>query len=124
MNNNDMPSDDLLQFILGELDDARQPAVRKAIAEDAELASVAQWLATAVAAVRAENVGEVSDEFNDHLRRRLLKVFHGVQANTTRPTILTRSLDTWRWIMRSRVSRVAAAAVFVLAIQESPCGST
>ncbi len=29
---------------------------------------------------------------------------------------ITRSLDTWRWIMRSPVSRVAAAAVFILAI--------
>lgn len=31
-------------------------------------------------------------------------------------TLLTRSLDTWRWIMRSPVSRVSAAAIFVLAI--------
>ena len=38
------------------------------------------------------------------------------QAETTRPTFLTRSLTTWRWIMRSPVSRVAAAAIFILAV--------
>jgi outer membrane lipoprotein-sorting protein len=38
------------------------------------------------------------------------------RAETIPPALLTRSLDTWRWIMRSPVSRVAAAAVFVLAI--------
>ena len=38
------------------------------------------------------------------------------QAEIIRPTFLTRSLTTWRWIMRSPVSRVAAAAIFVLAI--------
>jgi outer membrane lipoprotein-sorting protein len=38
------------------------------------------------------------------------------QAESVRPTLLTRSLDTWRSIMRSPVSRLAAAVVFVLAI--------
>ena len=38
------------------------------------------------------------------------------QAEMIHPSLLTRSLDTWRWIMRSPVSRVAAAAIFVLAI--------
>ncbi len=32
------------------------------------------------------------------------------------PPLLSRSLDTWRWIMRSPVSRVSAAAIFALAI--------
>ena len=32
------------------------------------------------------------------------------------PTLLSRSLDTWRWIMRSPVSRISAAAILVLAI--------
>lgn len=32
------------------------------------------------------------------------------------PTLLTRSLGTWRWIMRSPVSRVAASVVFVLTV--------
>ncbi|MGO9110613.1 MAG: hypothetical protein ACLP9L_15435 [Thermoguttaceae bacterium] len=116
MTNSDLPNDDLLQFVFGELDDARRPAVRKAIAEDAELAAVAQGLASAVAAVRAEYVGKVSDEFNDRLRRRLLDVFDGVPADTTRPTFLTRLLTNWRWIMRHPISRVAAAAIFVLAV--------
>ena len=116
MNDNDLPSDELLQFVFGELNDARQAAVRKAVAEDAELAAIAQGLAAAVAAVRAENVGQVSDEFNDRLRRRMSEVFDPSQAETTRPTFLTRSLTTWRWIMRSPVSRVAAAAIFVLAV--------
>ncbi len=37
-------------------------------------------------------------------------------ASGTRLTFLTRSLSTWRWIMRSPVSRLAAAAIFVLAL--------
>ncbi len=32
------------------------------------------------------------------------------------PTLLSRSLDTWRWIMRSPVSRISAAAILALAI--------
>jgi anti-sigma factor RsiW len=38
------------------------------------------------------------------------------QAETTRPTFLTQSLTTWRWIMSSPVSRIAIAAIFVLAV--------
>jgi len=37
-------------------------------------------------------------------------------AEVLHPTLVTRSLDTWRWIMRSPVPRVSAAAVLVLAI--------
>jgi outer membrane lipoprotein-sorting protein len=32
------------------------------------------------------------------------------------PTLFSRSLDTWRWIMRSSVSRISAAAILALAI--------
>ena len=116
MNHNDLPHDDMLQLILGELDDARRADVQKAMVEDAELAVVAQELTTAVAAVRAENAGQPSDGFNDRLRRRMAEVLEPEQAVTIRPTFLTRSRNTWRWIMRSPVSRVAAAAIFVLAI--------
>jgi len=38
------------------------------------------------------------------------------QAEMIQSSLLTRSLDRWRWIMRSPVSRIAAAAIFVLAI--------
>jgi len=38
------------------------------------------------------------------------------QAEMIQPWRLSRSLANWRWIMRSPVSRIAAAAVFVLAI--------
>jgi outer membrane lipoprotein-sorting protein len=38
------------------------------------------------------------------------------QAEMIQPSLLTRSLDKWRWIMRSPVSRIAAAVIFVLAI--------
>ncbi len=38
------------------------------------------------------------------------------RSEMIQPSLLTRSLDTWRWIMRSPVSRVAAAAIFVLAV--------
>ena len=40
----------------------------------------------------------------------------GTQAEMIQPSLLTRSLNRWRWIMRSPVSRIAAAAIFVLAI--------
>jgi len=40
----------------------------------------------------------------------------GTQAETIHPTLLTRSLSNWRWMMRSPVSRVAAAVVFVVAV--------
>ena len=40
----------------------------------------------------------------------------GETGHSAGPTLLTRSLDNWRWIMRSPVSRVAAAVIFVLAI--------
>ena len=116
MNHNDLPSDDLLQFLFGELEDARRAAVRKAIAEDTELAATAEGLAAAVAAVRAKNVGLVSDTFNDRLRRRMSEILDSAPAETTRPTFLTRSLTTWRWMMRSPVSRVTAAAILVLAV--------
>jgi outer membrane lipoprotein-sorting protein len=38
------------------------------------------------------------------------------RAEMIHPTLLTRSLTKWRWIMRSPVSRVAAAVIFILAI--------
>ncbi len=50
----------------------------------------------------------VSDESGRSVARTRTEMIH--------PTLLSRSLDNWRWIMRSRVSRVAAAAIFVLAI--------
>jgi outer membrane lipoprotein-sorting protein len=116
MNDNDRPDDDLLQFVFGELNDTPQAAVRKAVSEDAELAAAVQGLETAVAAVLAENVGQVSDDFNDRLRRRMPEVLDSMPAETARSTLLTRSPNNWRWIMRSPVSRVAAAIIFVVAI--------
>jgi len=116
MNDDHLPDDDVLRLVFGELDAERQAAVRKAVAEDAELAATARGLEAAVVAVRAENVGQVSDDFNDRLRRRMPDIFDCTQAESARPTFLTRSLDTWRWIMRSPVSRVTAAAIFVLAV--------
>ncbi|MCE5302290.1 MAG: zf-HC2 domain-containing protein [Planctomycetaceae bacterium] len=38
------------------------------------------------------------------------------RAKKTHSTLLSRSLNTWRWIMRSPVFRIATAVVFVLAI--------
>ena len=38
------------------------------------------------------------------------------QAEMIQPSLFTRSLNRWRWIMRSPVSRIAAAVIFVLAI--------
>ncbi len=116
MNDDHLPDDDVLRLVFGELDAKRQAAVRKAAAEDAELAATARGLEAAVVAVRAENVGQVSDDFNDRLRRRMPDIFDCTQAESARPMFLTRSLDTWRWIMRSPVSRVAAAVIFVLAV--------
>jgi len=116
MNDNHLPDDDVLRLVFGELDAARQAAVRKSVAEDAELAATVQGLEAAVVAVRAENVGHLSARFNDRLRQQTSDVFDHAQPETTCPTLVTRSLNTWRWIMRSPVSRAAAAAIFVLAI--------
>jgi outer membrane lipoprotein-sorting protein len=99
MNHNDLPDDELLQLLLGELDESRQTALRKA-----------------VAAVRAENVGQLSAEFNDRLRRQMAEAIELEPAAVNRPTFLTRSPTIWRRIMRSPIPRVAAAAIFVLAV--------
>jgi hypothetical protein len=40
----------------------------------------------------------------------------GTQAEMIQPSLFTRSLNRWRWIMRSPASRIAAAAIFILAI--------
>jgi len=53
------------------------------------------------------------DDFEAGIRAH---VTEGTQAESARPTLLSRSLTNWRWIMRSPVSRVAAAVIFVLAI--------
>jgi len=116
MNDDHLPDDDVLRLVFGELDAERQAAVRKSVAEDAELAATVRGLEAAVVAVRAEDVGHLSARFNDRLRGRTSEVFDHAQPETTRPTLVTRSLNTWRWIMRSPVSRAAAAAIFVLAI--------
>ena len=116
MNDNHLPDDDVLQLVFGELEVERQAAVRKAVAEDAELAATARELEAAVVAVRAENVGHLSAQFNDRLRQRMSEVLDHAQPETARPTFVARSLTKWRWIMRSPVSRVAAAAIFVLAV--------
>ena len=50
------------------------------------------------------------------LRKRVLEVFDRAQTDADRPTFPARSLTNCRWIMRHPVSRVAAAAIFVLAV--------
>jgi anti-sigma factor RsiW len=79
MNDSQLPSDELLQLVCGELDAKCQAAVRKAVAEDAESAAVARGLEAAVTAVRAENVGRVGEDFNDRLRQRMSEVFDHAQ---------------------------------------------
>ncbi len=116
MNDNHLPDDEVLQFVLGELDAQRQAAVRKNVAEDAELAATVREFEAAVAAVSGENPGQVGDEFNNRLRARMSEVFDHAQPEITHPTFLTRSLTTWSWMMHSPISRVAAAVVFVLAV--------
>ena len=80
-----------LTRLVGELTEARFPAV------GAEAAIVERVMS----AFSAEG-----------LRRPLV----GTEPEMIHPMLVTRSLDTWRWIMRSPVSRVAAAAVFLLAL--------
>ena len=46
------------------------------------------------------------------------------QAEIIHPTLPTHSLDTSRRIMRSPISRVAAAPLLFLRLGDSPCGST
>jgi outer membrane lipoprotein-sorting protein len=50
------------------------------------------------------------------LRQRALEVFDRARIDADRPTFLPRSPTHWRWIMRSPISRVTAAAIFIFAI--------
>jgi len=70
----------------------------------------AQFTADSAEAAIIERVmsAVTSDESGQPIVRTRAEMIH--------PTLLNRSLDTWRWIMRSPVSRVSAAAVFVLAV--------
>jgi outer membrane lipoprotein-sorting protein len=109
MSQNNLTDDDLLQLILGELDDDRQPAVRKAMAENAELAAAARAMATAVAAVRAENAGRLSDDFNDRLRRRLS------DSAEERVSPLRRMAMDRRWqLSAGAMAALAAVLAFLL----------
>ena len=55
-------------------------------------------------------------EHQQRLRRQALEAFDRAQAESARPSLLSRSLTGWRWIMRSPLSRAAAVAIFVIAI--------
>jgi outer membrane lipoprotein-sorting protein len=56
-------------------------------------------------------------EHQQQLREQALAVFDLAQAKPTRPGFgPTKLADYWRWIMRSPVSRIAAAIVFAVAI--------
>jgi anti-sigma-K factor RskA len=116
MSHDDLPNDQLLPFVFGELSDAEQAAFRKAAAEDAELAATVDGLAAAAAAVRAECTDQVGDDFNARLRQRMPELSAAAATEAVRPTFISRPLTTWRWIMRSRVSRVTAAAILVLTV--------
>ncbi|MFZ1935631.1 MAG: hypothetical protein WCB27_25670 [Thermoguttaceae bacterium] len=116
MKHDDRLTDDLLQTVFGELGESRAAATRRAAVEDAEFAAAVEGLQAAVAALRAENPGEVGDGFNERLRQRITQILGSIQTETAPPVLPVRSLTTWRWIMRSPVSRVAAAIVLVLAI--------
>ena len=112
MNDKPLPADDLLHLVFGEFDDSRQATVRKNAADDAELAATVRALRAAVAAVRADCVARVSDDFNDRLLRRMPEILDRTQAEPVRPTFLTRSLTNWKWIMRYPVSRVYGCGHF------------
>jgi outer membrane lipoprotein-sorting protein len=47
---------------------------------------------------------------------RVMSAVATVRTETIHPTLLARSLNNWRWMMHSRVSRVAAAVISVLAV--------
>jgi outer membrane lipoprotein-sorting protein len=89
-----------LTQLCGALVDAQSPA------DDAAAAIVARII-SAVAAGEPRP-GPLS--LWERVRVRAARV------ESIHPVLFTRSLTTWRWIMRSPVSRVAAAMVFILAI--------
>jgi outer membrane lipoprotein-sorting protein len=70
----------------------------------------AQSPADGAAAAIVERVMSAVD--SDESQRPIVRT----RAEMIHPTLLTRSLDNWRWIMRSPVSRVAAATVLVIAV--------
>ncbi len=80
-----------LTELCGALAEAQLPA-------DSAEAAIVERVMTAVA--------------SDESRRPIVRT----RAEMVHPTLLARSLDNWRCIVRSPVSRVAAAAVFVLAV--------
>jgi len=64
--------DDVLQFIFGELDNRREAELRKGIAADPDLAHSVRYGRRIVSALRADNSGHVSDDFETRLWLRML----------------------------------------------------
>jgi prepilin-type processing-associated H-X9-DG protein len=64
---------------------------------------------------RAPADDTLQPEHERQLRRRVLDVFDLAQLQPARPAFWPSSLTDWRWIMRSPVSRVAAAIIFAVA---------
>ena len=53
---------------------------------------------------------------SDMSRRPVVRTTLGNDTEMIHPNFLTRSLNKWRWMMRSPVSRVTAVAIFVFAV--------
>ena len=113
MHDNDQLREELRQFVLGELSGARRAALQDAIADETELAAALDGLSSAVTALQAENAAQLRDDFNNRLRQRMAESPNPARARIASGTTLQ---FTWRWVMHSRIPRVAAAIVLLLAI--------
>ena len=111
----------------GELDETGATELRRLLAQDDRLVQMAadSYRTHRLLRLMAQDSESQQDDFVQQTLNRLPAeddLFVGAvmrqvprgRTATTRPR--ARSLDTWRWIMRSPVSRVSAAAVLVLAI--------
>ena len=58
----------------------------------------------------------MSSVTSDTSRRPVVRASMGADTEMIHPGFLTRSLDYWRWIMHSPVSRVTAVAIFFFAV--------
>jgi len=111
----------------GELDETGTTELRRLLAQDDRLVQMAadSYRTHRLLRLVAQDSESQQDDFVQQTLNRLPAeddLFVGAvmrqvprgRTATTRPR--TRSLDTWRWIMRSPVSRAAAATILVLAI--------
>ena len=114
-------------YLEGELDETGVAELRRLLAQDDRLVQMAadSYRTHRLLGLMARNRASQQDDLvqkprnrlpaeDDHFVGAVMRQVSPGRTATARPRTL--SLDNWRWIMRSPVSRVSAAAVLILAI--------